>query len=101
MRGRWRRRRGAVAAMKKPRVFLTQPVAESALRRLRAIAVVKLNRDSSRVLPKAKLIAGVKKADILFSLLHDKIDRAVLAANPKLRAVCSQSITPDNIDVKA
>ena len=41
----------------------------------------------------------MKKCDILFSLLHDKIDRAVLAANPKLRAVASMSITPDNIDV--
>ena len=42
----------------------------------------------------------MRKADILFSLLHDKIDRAVLAANPKLRAVASMSITPDNIDVE-
>jgi glyoxylate reductase len=41
----------------------------------------------------------VKKCDILLALLHDRIDRAVLAANPKLRAVCSMSITPDNIDV--
>ena len=31
----------------------------------------------------------MRKADILFALLHDKVDRAVLAANPKLRAVCS------------
>src|SRR5262249_58618775 len=37
--------------------------------------------------------------DILFSLLHDRIDRDVVAANPKLRAITSQSITPDNIDV--
>ena len=53
----------------------------------------------ARSFAKAKLIAGVRKADILFSFLHDKIDRAVLAANPKLRAVASMSITPDNIDV--
>jgi glyoxylate reductase len=37
----------------------------------------------------------------VFSLLHDKVDRAVLAANPKLRMLASQSITPDNIDVAA
>ena len=37
----------------------------------------------------------------MFSLLHDIVDRAVIAANPKLRAVASQSITPDNIDVAA
>ena len=84
---------------KLPRVFVSQPIAATALDRLRGIAEVKINTDSSKIIPKAKLIAGARKADILFSLLHDKIDRAVLAANLKLRAVCSMSITPDNIDV--
>ncbi len=83
----------------KTRVFVSQPIAPSALERLRAIASVKINPDSSKIIAKPKLIAAVKKCDILFSLLHDRIDRAVLAANPKLRAVCSMSITPDNIDV--
>jgi glyoxylate reductase len=83
----------------KPRVFVTQPIAPSALKRLRAIADVKVNTDWSKIIAKPKLIAAVRKADILFSLLHDKVDRAVLAANPKLRAVTSMAITPDNIDV--
>jgi glyoxylate reductase len=83
----------------KPRVFVSQPIASSALERLRGIADVKINTDSSRIIAKAKLIAAVKKCNILFSLLHDRIDRAILAANPKLRAVCSMAITPDNIDV--
>src|SRR5262249_60151649 len=30
---------------------------------------------------------------------HDATDRDVVAANPKLRAITSQSIPPDNIDV--
>jgi glyoxylate reductase len=89
-----------VAAMSaRPRVFVSQPIAPSALDRLRTIADVKINADSSKIIAKGKLIAAVKKCDILFSLLHDKIDRAVLAANPKLRAVASMSITPDNIDL--
>ncbi|HEX3163886.1 MAG TPA: D-glycerate dehydrogenase, partial [Pseudolabrys sp.] len=83
----------------KPRIFVSQPIATSALERLRTIATVKINTDSSKIIAKPKLIPAVKKCDILFSLLHDRIDRAVLAANPKLRAVCSMSITPDNIDV--
>jgi glyoxylate reductase len=83
----------------KPRVFVSQPIAPSALDRLRTIANVKINTDSSKIIAKSKLIAAVKKCDILFSLLHDKVDRAVLAANPKLRAVTSMSITPDNIDL--
>ena len=83
----------------KPRVFVTQPVAESALKRLRALAGVKIFPDDSRIISHRALIAAVRKADILFCLLHDKIDRAVIAANPKLRHVAAQSISPSNIDV--
>jgi glyoxylate reductase len=85
--------------MKRPRIFVTQPVAESATKRLRALGSVKVFPDDSRIMPKPKLIAAVKKCDILFCLLHDKIDRDVVAANPKLRHVAAQSISPSNIDV--
>jgi len=83
----------------RPRIFVTQPVAESVLARLRAVASVKVFPDDSKIIPKAALIAAVKKADILFCLLHDKIDKAVVAANPKLRLIAAQSISPSNIDV--
>ena len=85
----------------KPRVFVTQPVSEQALKRLRAAASVKVFPDSSRIIPKRTLIDAVKKADILFCLLHDQIDRAVIDANPDLRLIAAQSITPSNIDVAA
>jgi glyoxylate reductase len=83
------------------RIFVTQPVYESALARLRAVAEVTANPDARQVIPRDQLIAGVRSCDILFSLLHDRIDREVVAANPKLRAIASMSITPDNIDVAA
>jgi glyoxylate reductase len=88
---------------KKPRqrIFVTQPVSERALARLRAAANVTINPDSSRIIPKRALIAAVRKADILFCLLHDSIDRAVIEANPQLRLIAAQSITPSNIDVPA
>jgi glyoxylate reductase len=85
----------------RPRIFITQPVAESAIKRLRSVASVKVNPDSSRIPGQRELIAAARSCDILFGRLHDKIDRAVLAANPKLRALCSMTITPDNIDVAA
>ena len=85
--------------MAKPRVFVSQPIAEGAMKRLRAVASVKVFPDDSRIIPHRMLMAAVRKADILFCLLHDKIDRAVIAANPKLRHVAAQSITPSNIDV--
>jgi glyoxylate reductase len=85
--------------MAPPRIFVTQPIAESALKRLRAVADVEVNADSSRVLPKDKLIEGVKRCDILLSLLHDTVDADVLKANPGLKAVSSMNITQDRIDL--
>jgi len=85
----------------KPRIFVTQPVAESALKRLRALGSAKVFPDDSRILPHGTLVAAVRKTDILFCLLHDKIDAAVIKANPKLRLVAAQSISPSNIDVAA
>ena len=83
------------------RVFVTQPVAESALTRLRTMAEVTVNPDASRVIARDRLIASLRACDILFSLLHDPVDREVIATNPSLRAIASMSITPDNIDVAA
>ena len=87
--------------MSRPRVFVTQPIAESALARLRGVADVEVNPDSSKVLAKDRLIEAVKRCDILLSLLHDTVDRDVLSANPKLKAVSSMNITQDRIDLIA
>jgi glyoxylate reductase len=89
------------ATSPRPRIFVTQPVAESALKRLRAVAHVAVNPDDSRIIAKPALIAAVKSCDILFCLLHDRIDRAVIAANPTLRMIAAQSISPSNVDVAA
>ncbi len=85
--------------MSRPRVFVTQPIAESALARLRQIAEVEVNPDSSKVIAKADLCAGVARNDILLALLHDRIDRDVIASNSNLRAINAMVITPDQIDV--
>jgi glyoxylate reductase len=86
---------------RRPRIFVTQPVSEPQLKRLRAAAQVNVFPDTSRIVPKRTLIAELRGADILFCLLHDKIDRAVVDANPQLRLIAAQSITPSNIDVAA
>ena len=80
-------------------MFLTQPVAESALERLRAVAEVRMNADTLHIPTRAELCAAVRESDILFCLLHDEVDRDVIAANPKLRAIASMAVTPANIDV--
>ena len=86
-------------AQRRPRIFVTQPVSETALSRLRTAARVKVFADASRIIPKRTLLNEVRRADILFCLLHDKIDRAVVTANPQLLLIAAQSITPSNIDV--
>ena len=85
----------------RPRVYITQPVAQSAIERLRAAADVELNPDSIHIVTKDELLDAVRRHDILFCLLHDKVDRDVIAANPNLRAVASMKITPSDIDVEA
>ncbi len=45
----------------RPRVYVTQPIAESALLRLKEIAEVEVNHDSSRILVKAKLIDAANR----------------------------------------
>jgi glyoxylate reductase len=90
-----------VDELMRPRIFVSQPIAKSAIDRLRKLGSVKINPDASRIIAKPALIAAVKTCDILFCLLHDKIDRDVVLANPKLRLIAAQSISPSNIDVEA
>jgi glyoxylate reductase len=85
--------------MNRPRIFVTQPVARSAIDRLKKLGAVKVNPDDSRIIPKPRLLAAAKRCDILFCLLHDRIDRDVVKANPNLRHIAAQSISPSNIDV--
>ncbi len=86
---------------RRPGIFVTQPVAQSAVARLRRAATVTINPDASRILGRRALIDAVRRCDILFCLLHDGIDRSVIAANPRLRLIATQTIVPANIDVEA
>ena len=85
----------------RPRIFITQPVAESAIARLRAVADVELNPDALHIVTRSELLAKLPGLDILFCLLHDRVDRDVIAAGTRLRAIASMKITPSDIDVAA
>lgn len=86
--------------MTRPRIFVTQPVAASALERLRKVADVELNPDPVHIVTKDELIAAARSHDVLFCLLHDRVDRDVVAANPALKMIASMKITPSDIDVE-
>lgn len=85
----------------KPRVFITQPVHSSAIERLRTVADVEWNRDPLHIMSKDELVAAALSADVLYCLLHDRVDREVIEANPKLLGIASTTITPADIDVAA
>jgi glyoxylate reductase len=85
----------------RPSVFITQPIAHSAIERLRSVADVQWNRDAMHIMTKDELIAAVREHDILFCLLSDRVDADVIAANAGLRMVATMKITPSDIDVAA
>ncbi len=84
-----------------PRVFITQPVSQTAIRKLQAVAEVTWNPDPLHIVTKTELIEAVKKHDYLFCLLHDTIDPELIAANPNLKVIASMAIIPAGIDVQA
>ena len=85
----------------RPRIYITQPVAGSAVERLKRAADVDMNPDPLHIPDKDEMLAAVRAHDILFCLLHDRVDGDVIAANPGLRMVASMKINPAEIDVAA
>jgi glyoxylate reductase len=83
------------------KVYITQPVAASAIERLRGVAHVHLNPDPVHIMTRDELRSAVSASDILFCLLQDQVDGEVIDANPNLRAIASMKITPTGIDVAA
>ncbi|RAI37411.1 2-hydroxyacid dehydrogenase [Rhodoplanes roseus] len=85
----------------RPRIFVTQPIAESAVEMMRAVADVEVHPDATSPIAKASLIEAVKRSDVLFCLMHDKVDADVIAANPALKGIAAMAIHPQDIDVRA
>jgi glyoxylate reductase len=85
----------------KPSIFVTQPIAAGALDRLRAVGEVTLNPDALHILTRSELLAGVRGAEYLVCLLHDRVDAEVIGAAERLRLIASMAIIPASIDVAA
>jgi len=83
------------------RVFVTQPIAASALERLRKLADVTMNPDSVHIVTRDEMAAAAKTSDILLALLHDTIDKRAIDAGERLRALCTMKITPSGVDLAA
>ncbi|HWT82612.1 MAG TPA: D-glycerate dehydrogenase, partial [Candidatus Methylomirabilis sp.] len=66
------------------RVLISQPIPAPALERLRSLAEVEMGEDSARIMPRAKLLERIRRANGLFHLMHDAVDAEVIAAGKDL-----------------
>ena len=87
----------------KKRVFVTRPVPAAGLDLLKArpdLDVVVYPGEEA--IPRAELLAGVKGADAVLSVLTEKIDAEVLdAAGAQLKIVSNFAVGYDNVDIAA
>lgn len=82
-------------------IFVTRTIPDEGIQLLKKaghnVSVPKEDKPISR----RDLLAGVKDADALLSLLTDKIDEEVFAAAPKLKVVANYAVGFDNVDLDA
>ena len=84
-----------------PNVFVTQPIPEKAVARLREVGSVEIHSDATHIIPKPALIEAIKRNDYLFCLLHDIVDAEVINSNPNLKLIASMAVTPAGVDLAA
>ncbi len=84
-----------------PNIFVTQPIPESALARLREVGEVELNPDPLHIITKPELIAALRRNDYLVCLLHDRVDADVIQSAPHLKLIASMATIPAGVDVAA
>jgi len=83
------------------KIVVTRRIPEPAVELLREAGDVWVSPDD-RPLEVSELHDAIKGADIVVTLLHDKVDDAFFdAAGDQLRAVCNVAVGFDNIDVPA
>ncbi len=87
--------------MSEPKIVVTRRIPEPAVEILREAGDVWVSPDD-RPLEVSELHDAIAGADVVVTLLHDKVDDAFLdAAGDQLRAVCNVAVGFDNIDVPA
>ncbi|HSU97631.1 MAG TPA: hypothetical protein VLI40_10400, partial [Gemmatimonadaceae bacterium] len=89
--------------MKERNVFMTRRIPDVAIPILReAGATVTVGQsDEEKGLTTAELLAGVRAADVLLSLLTEPITREVLNSNSRLLGVANYAVGFNNVDVSA
>ena len=80
------------------KVYVTRPVFDGVIDRLRREFEVELNTED-RILPKQELIAHLGDKDGALTLLTDAIDLEVLQSTPRLKVVANFAVGFNNVAV--
>ena len=85
-----------------PRIVVTRSLPEPALRALRESGADVWVSPEDRALSAEELHDAVRGADAIVTLLHDRVDDALLsAAGDQLRVVANVAVGYDNVDLEA
>jgi glyoxylate reductase len=80
------------------KVFVARPIFPETIDELKRHTDLYVNEED-RVLSKSELIAGIRDADGVFTLVTDSIDREVLSAAPRLKVVANFGVGVNNVDL--
>jgi len=82
------------------KVYVTRPVFDEAVEKLRREVVVELNAED-RILSKKELIERLRDKDGALTLLTDAIDLEVLESAPKLKVVANFAVGFNNVAIES
>ncbi|MDP7034764.1 MAG: D-glycerate dehydrogenase [Planctomycetota bacterium] len=88
--------------MTRPRIYLTRNIPDPGIEILRNTGDLTIDEMNEETGPdRQRVLAGVREADVLVSLLTEPIDGEVMDANPNLLGIAQYAVGFNNIDVDA
>jgi glyoxylate reductase len=84
------------------RIFATRRIPDAGLDMLKRTGEVEIGVEpADELVPRERLLQGIGRAEVLVSLLTERIDREALEAGKHLRGVANYAVGFNNIDVAA
>lgn len=83
-------------------ILLTRPVPDEGIKMLKKEKGIKLEISTKdEVMPRKTLLKAIKGRDIVWTLLHDKVDAEFFdAAGPQLKMITNYAVGFDNVDLE-
>src|SRR3989338_4086844 len=88
--------------MKKISLFVTRRIPDEGMKLLKKDKRLSIHvYPEDKIIPRKDLLRGVKDADIVLSILTDRMDREAINAAPHLKMIANYGVGFDNVDVVA